>query len=254
MSYLTAYNTILRKEVLRFTRIWVQTIFPPVITTSLYLLIFGGIMGSRIGDMSGISYVRYIVPGVILMTIITNSYMNTVSSFFLAKFNHSIEELLVSPTPNWVILLGFISGGVARGLAVGFTVSIVAWAFVRFSIYSLSITLLTTIMTSILFSLMGFINAVFAKTFDDISIIPSFILMPLVYLGGMFYSIEILPEFWRNISQFNPIFYMVDSFRFGFLGVSSSPVYESLLFILLAIILLGIVSLKLLKNGVNIRF
>ncbi len=254
MSYLTAYNTILRKEILRFIRIWVQTIFPPVITTSLYLLIFGGIMGSRIGDMSGISYVKYIVPGVILMTIITNSYMNTVSSFFLAKFNHSIEELLVSPTPNWVILLGFISGGVARGLAVGFTVSIVAWVFVRFSIYSLSITLLTTIMTSILFSLMGFINAVFAKTFDDISIIPSFILMPLVYLGGMFYSIEILPEFWRNISQFNPIFYMVDSFRFGFLGVSSSPVYESLLFILLAIILLGIISLKLLKNGVNIRF
>lgn len=207
-----AYKTIVIKEILRFSRIWVQTIFPPIITTSLYLLIFGGLMGQRIGDMQGIDYMHYIIPGIILMTVIQNSYANTVSSFFLAKFNHSIEELLVSPVPYWVILLGYISGGVARGFVVGLGVFIAVSFFVDFEIDNLLITIVTFLLTAVLFSLAGFINAVFAQSFDDITIVPTFILMPMTYLGGMFYSIEILPQFWQDASKFNPIYYMVEQF------------------------------------------
>jgi ABC-2 type transport system permease protein len=208
-----AYKTIVIKEILRFSRIWVQTIFPPIITTLLYLLIFGGLMGQRIGLMQGVDYLHFIIPGVILMTVIQNSYANTVASFFLAKFNRSIEEILVSPVPYWVILLGYVSGGVARGSVVGMGVFFTVLLFVDFEIYSISITLMIFLLTAILFSLAGFINAVFAQSFDDISIVPTFILMPMIYLGGMFYSVEILPESWQIVSQFNPIYYMVDSFR-----------------------------------------
>ena len=187
-----AYKTIVIKEILRFSRIWVQTIFPPIITTLLYLLIFGGLMGQRIGLMQGVDYLHFIIPGVILMTVIQNSYANTVASFFLAKFNRSIEEILVSPVPYWVILLGYVSGGVARGSVVGMGVFFTVLLFVDFEIYSISITLMIFLLTAILFSLAGFINAVFAQSFDDISIVPTFILMPMIYLGGMFYSVEIL--------------------------------------------------------------
>ncbi|MBT3277263.1 ABC transporter permease, partial [Candidatus Thioglobus sp.] len=217
-----AYKTIVIKEILRFSRIWVQTIFPPIITTSLYLLIFGGLMGERIGDMQGVDYLHFIIPGIILMTVIQNSYANTVSSFFLAKFNHSIEELLISPVSYWVILLGYISGGIARGFTVGLGVFIAVSFFVELHIYNVWIVLMTFLLTAILFSLAGFINAVFAQSFDDISIVPTFILMPMTYLGGMFYSVEILPEFWQTLSKFNPIYYMVDSFRMGFLGSSTT--------------------------------
>jgi ABC-2 type transport system permease protein len=201
-----AYKTIVIKEILRFSRIWVQTIFPPIITTSLYLLIFGGLMGSRIGAMQGVDYLHFIIPGIILMTVIQNAYANTVASFFLAKFNHSIEELLVSPVPHWVILLGYISGGVARGLAVGLGVLIAVLFFVELQIDNIFIVASVFLLTAILFSLAGFINAVFAKSFDDISIVPTFILLPMIYLGGMFYSIDILPEFWQDLSKFNPIY------------------------------------------------
>ncbi len=248
-----AYKTIVIKEVLRFSRIWVQTIFPPIITTSLYLLIFGGLMGERIGQMQGIDYLQYIIPGIILMTVITNSYANTVSSFFLAKFNHSIEELLVAPVPYWVILLGYISGGVARGFIVGLGVFIAVSFFVEFTIDSLFITFLTFLLTAILFSLAGFINAIFAQSFDDISIVPTFILMPMTYLGGMFYSIDILPQFWQDVSKFNPIYYMVDSFRLGFLGVSTSDFWTSMSVLLVMIAVLATVSFYLLKKGVNIK-
>lgn len=248
-----AYKTIVIKEILRFSRIWVQTIFPPIITTSLYLLIFGGLMGERIGQMQGVDYLLYIVPGIILMTVITNAYANTVASFFLAKFNHSIEELLVSPVPYWVILLGYISGGVARGLVVGLSVFVVVSFFVDFEIDNLLITATTFLLTAILFSLAGFINAIFAKSFDDISIVPTFVLMPMTYLGGMFYSIDILPEFWQDVSKFNPIYYMVDSFRLGFLGVSTSDFLTSMSVLLLMISALAIVAFYLLKKGVNIR-
>ena len=248
-----AYKTIVIKEILRFSRIWVQTIFPPIITTSLYLLIFGGLMGERIGQMQGVDYLHYIIPGIILMTVITNAYANTVSSFFLAKFNHSIEELLVSPVPYWVILLGYISGGVARGFVVGLGVFLAVSFFVDFEIDNLLITATTFLLTAILFSLAGFINAIFAKSFDDISIVPTFILMPMTYLGGMFYSIDILPEFWQDVSKFNPIYYMVDSFRLGFLGVSTSDFLTSMSVLLLMISALAIVAFYLLKKGVNIR-
>ncbi len=248
-----AYKTIVIKEILRFSRIWVQTIFPPIITTLLYLLIFGGLMGQRIGLMQGADYLHFIIPGVILMTVIQNSYANTVASFFLAKFNRSIEEILVSPVPYWVILLGYVSGGVARGSVVGMGVFFTVLLFVDFEIYSISITLMIFLLTAILFSLAGFINAVFAQSFDDISIVPTFILMPMIYLGGMFYSVEILPESWQIVSLFNPIYYMVDSFRLGLLGVSTVDFIVSLSMLLAMIVILVTMSLYLLKKGVNIR-
>ena len=248
-----AYKTIVIKEILRFSRIWVQTIFPPIITTSLYLLIFGGLMGERIGAMQGVDYLHFIVPGIILMTVIQNSYANTVSSFFLAKFNHSIEELLVSPVPNWVILLGYISGGVARGFAVAVGVFIAVSFFVDLQIYSFTIALATFLLTAVLFSLAGFINAVFAQSFDDISIVPTFILMPMTYLGGMFYSVDILPQFWQDVSKYNPIYYMVDSFRMGFFGTSTTDFSQSMLVLLVMIFILASAAFYLLKKGVNIK-
>ncbi len=248
-----AYKTIVIKEILRFSRIWVQTIFPPIITTSLYLLIFGGLMGERIGPMQGVDYLHCIIPGIILMTVIQNAYANTVSSFFLAKFNHSIEELLISPVSYWIILLGYVSGGVARGFSVGLGVFIAVSFFVDLSIHSIGIVLITFLLTAVLFSLAGFINAVFAQSFDDISIVPTFILMPMTYLGGMFYSIEILPEFWQMLSKFNPIYYMVDSFRMGFLGSSTTDFVTSMMVLTSMIILLAIVAFYLLKRGVNIK-
>lgn len=248
-----AYKTIVVKEILRFSRIWVQTIFPPIITTSLYLLIFGGLMGERIGDMQGVDYLHFIIPGIILMTVIQNSYANTVSSFFLAKFNHSIEELLISPVSYWVILMGYVSGGIARGFTVGLGVFVAVSFFVELQIHSVLIVLITFLLTAILFSLAGFINAVFAQSFDDISIVPTFILMPMTYLGGMFYSIEILPEFWQDLSKFNPIYYMVDSFRMGFLGSSTTDFWVSMAVLFSMIVVLAIVAFYLLKKGVNIK-
>ena len=248
-----AYKTIVIKDVLRFARIWVQTIFPPIITTSLYLLIFGGLMGERIGQMQGVDYLHYIIPGIILMTVITNSYSNTVMSFFLAKFNHSIEELLVSPVPYWVILLGYISGGVVRGFIVGLSVFITVSFFVEINIDSIWITSITFLLTAILFSLAGFLNAIFAKSFDDVTIVPTFILMPMIYLGGMFYSVDILPQFWQDVSKFNPIYYMVDSFRLGFIGVSTSDLWTSISILLIMILILTTVAFYLLKKGINIK-
>ena len=248
-----AYKTIVVKEILRFSRIWIQTIIPPVITTSLYLLIFGGLMGSRIGQMQGVDYLHFIVPGIILMTVIMQSYANTVSSFFMAKYNNSFEELLVSPTPNWIILLGYISGGISRGFCVGLAVTFTISFFVEIRPYSFSILIATFFLTSIMFSLAGFINAVFARTFDDVAIIPNFVLLPLTYLGGMFYSIDILPSFWRGLSSFNPIFYMMDSFRLGFLGIGSVELWKAFMVPLVMIILLALIANYLLNRGVSIK-
>ncbi len=248
-----AYKTIVIKEILRFARIWVQTIVPPVITTSLYLLIFGGLMGGRIGQMQGIDYINFIVPGIILMTVIMQSYANTVSSFFMTKYNNSFEELLVSTTPNWIILLGFVSGGIARGFCVGLAVTLTISFFVEIKIFSLLIIAATFLLTSIMFALAGFINAVFARTFDDISIIPNFVLLPLTYLGGMFYSIDILPSFWRSLSAFNPIYYMMDAFRLGFLGIGTVELWKAFLVPFLMIIVLAIIANTLLNRGVSIK-
>jgi ABC-2 type transport system permease protein len=219
-----ALKAIATKEYLRFIRIWIQTILPPAITIALYFIIFGQIIGSQIGDINGYKYMDYIVPGLILMAVITNSYANVVSSFFSAKFHHSIEEMLVSPLPNYIKLLGFVSGGVARGVIVGFIATIVSLFFSELHIHSYTVTLAVFILTSILFALAGFINAAYAKSFDDITIIPTFILTPLIYLGGVFYSIKMLPEFWQTLSLGNPILYMVNAFHYGILGVSDIEV------------------------------
>jgi ABC-2 type transport system permease protein len=219
-----ALLTLMRKEIRRYTRIWSQTLLPSAITMSLYFLIFGSLIGSRIGEMGGVSYMEFVVPGLIMMAIVTNSYANVVSSFFGSKFNNSIEELLVSPTPNHIVLLGFVSGGVSRGMLVAVIVTIVSSLFVELNIHSYAVVVAVVTLTSILFSLCGLINAVFANTFDDINIVPTFVLTPLTYLGGVFYSLKLLPEFWATVSQANPLVYVVNAFRFGMLGVSDVSV------------------------------
>jgi ABC-2 type transport system permease protein len=250
---LIAFNTIMVKEYLRFIRIWVQTIIPPVITMALYFVIFGQLIGSQIGDIDGYRYMDYIVPGLILMAVITNSYSNVVSSFFSAKFQKNIEEMIISPLPNYIILAGYISGGVARGVTVGITVTVVSMFFSDFQIHSLGITLAVFVLTSILFSIAGLINAAYARSFDDITIIPTFVLTPLTYLGGIFYSIKMLPEFWQTVSMANPILYMINAFRYGLLGVSDIDVTTALVIIVAFIIILFTLALSLLNKGVGIK-
>jgi len=251
--YLTAYNTIVIKEVGRFVRIWIQTILPPAISMTLYFVIFGNLIGPRIGQMSGFTYVEYIAPGLIMMSIINNSYANVVSSFFGAKFQRHIEEMLVAPIPNFVILGGYITGGIVRGVIVGIVVTIVALFFTKLHITHYMIVISIVIMTSILFSLGGLINGIFAKKFDDISIVPTFILTPLIYLGGVFYSIDLLPEFWQTVSKFNPILYMVNAFRYGLLGVSDINIVTAFTIITIFIIILFYFSLYLLNTGKGIK-
>ncbi|MET0356897.1 MAG: ABC transporter permease [Cellvibrio sp.] len=248
-----AFTTILRKEIKRFTRIWVQTLLPPVITMALYFVIFGKLIGGRIGDMGGFSYVQFVAPGLIMMAVLTNAYANVVSSFFSAKFQRSIEEVLVSPTPNYIILLGYTMGGVARGLCVGILVTLMSLAFTHLHIHSWLITLTIVLLTSMLFSLAGFINAVYANTFDDVSIVPTFILTPLTYFGGVFYSITMLPEIWQHISRLNPILHMVNAFRYGILGVSDINFVNAILGLSLGVVILFMISLHLLKTGKRLR-
>lgn len=248
-----AFKTILIKEILRFSRIWIQTILPPMITTALYFVIFGQLIGSQLGDIHGHAYMDYIVPGLILMTVISNAYANVVSSFFGTKFHRNIEEMLVSPVPNYIILLGFIAGGVARGLIVGVAVTLVASLFTELQWHNPAIILSILVLTAILFSLAGFINGAYARSFDDIAIVPTFVLTPLTYLGGIFYSIQMLPEFWQQVSLINPILYMVDGFRFGFLGVNDLPLAASYAIILGFIAILYLYSLRLLRHGKGIK-
>ncbi|MCB1658708.1 MAG: ABC transporter permease [Pseudomonadales bacterium] len=244
-----ALNTIVTKEIRRFTRIWVQTLLPPAITMSLYFVIFGNIVGSRVGQMGGFDYMQYIVPGLIMMSVITNSYSNVVSSFYSAKFQRSIEELMVSPVPAHIILTGFVVGGMVRGLLVGLIVTLLSLFFTQLHIHHLLVIMYSVLVTATLFSLGGFINAVFAKSFDDISIVPTFILTPLTYLGGVFYSIDNLSPLFQTISLFNPIVYMVNSFRYGILGVSDVSVSFSLLFMTLVTVAMYVYALHLLKSG-----
>ncbi len=251
--YAIAFQTIFTKEVLRFMRIWLQTILPPVITTVLYYIIFGNLIGSRIGEMDGVSYIDFIVPGLILMAVITNAYSNVVSSFFSSKFQRHVEELIISPVPNWVILAGYVAGGVARGVMVGIAVTTVSLFFTDIQVQSYGWTLTVFILTAILFSLAGFINAVYANSFDDVSIVPTFILTPLTYLGGVFYSINMLPEFWQKVSLANPILYMVNAFRYGLLGVSDISMGVALGIVILFIVALTGFSLYLLNRGIGIK-
>ncbi|MBV5273559.1 MAG: ABC transporter permease [Lamprocystis purpurea] len=251
--YWVTFATIFGKEFRRFTRIWVQTVLPSVITTTLYFLIFGELIGGRIGPMGGLPYLDFIVPGLVLMAVITNAYSNVVSSFYSSKFSRYVEELLVSPAPNWVILAGYVAGGVARGLTVGATVMLVAMMFTRIEIHSPAVTLLVLCMTAVLFSLGGFINAIYANSFDDISIVPTFVLTPLTYLGGVFYSIDLLPGFWQAVSLANPVLYMVNGFRYGLHGVTDIPLGWAFGIILAFIIGLSWFSLSLLRRGVGIK-
>ncbi|WP_425427885.1 ABC transporter permease [Terasakiispira papahanaumokuakeensis] len=248
-----AFETILVKEVRRYTRIWPQTLLPPAITMSLYFVIFGNLVGRRIGEMGGFNYMQFIVPGLIMMAVITNSYSNVVSSFFSTKFQRSIEELLVAPVPSWVILWGYVLGGVSRGLLVGLVVTLLSMFFTHLTIHNLFVMVAVVVMTAVLFSLGGFINALFARKFDDIAIVPTFILTPLTYLGGVFYSIDMLPDFWRAISMFNPILYMVNTFRYGILGVSDINVWAALAAIGGFIVVFAALALWLLERGRGIR-
>ncbi len=249
----TAFKTIVIKEILRFARIWLQTVVPPVITTGLYFVIFGQLIGSQLSDIEGYSYMDYIVPGIILMSIINNSYANVVASFYMSKFSHFIEEMIVSPMPNYLILTGYVIGGVARGLIVGFVVAMISTFFTKFNIHSYLILFSVVILTAILFSLGGFINAIYANSFDDISIIPTFVLIPLTYLGGIFYSVDMLPTFWQNVSLGNPILYMVNAMRYGMLGVSDIELTTAFSIIILFVVTLFMFCLYLLKSGKGIR-
>ncbi|MGZ8151493.1 MAG: ABC transporter permease [Methylovulum sp.] len=253
MNSSIAFRTIVVKETKRFIRIWPQTLLPPAITTALYFLIFGKLIGDRIGTINGVSYMDYIVPGVVLMSVISHSYANVVSSFYSTKFQRNIEELLVAPVPNWVILSGYVSGGIIRGLLVGFVVALISMLFAKLAIKDVPITLSIALLTATLFSLAGFINAVLAESFDDISIVPNFVLTPLSYLGGVFYSVTMLPAIWQSISMGNPILYMVNAFRYGLIGVTDIDIKLAFMMTGGFIVTLTLFSLYLLHRGTGIK-
>jgi ABC-2 type transport system permease protein len=248
-----ALMTIIRREVARFSRLWIQTVLPPVITTLLYFVIFGHVIGRYVADMGGVTYMQYIVPGLIMMAIMNNAYANVVSSFFGAKFQHYIDEMLVSPTSSLVILLGYLFGGIARGLAVGIIVAAVAYFFAPIKVHAFGLMILVAVLSAALFSLGGFINAIFSRKFDDITLIPTFVLTPMIYLGGVFYSIHLLPPVWQTISLFNPILYMINAFRFTMLGVSDIAIAPALLMLFVFLIAFFMVAWYLLAKGVGLR-
>lgn len=246
-------QTLLNKEIFRFMRIWTQTLLPPAITTALYFLIFGRVIGSRVGQIEGYSYIQYIAPGLVMMSVMMNAYANTSSSFFFTKFNKSIEELLVSPMPNWAILTGFMLGGMVRGILVGAIVMLVALLFTHLPLHHPVMILCMAVLSAMVFSLGGFINAIFAKRFDDISFIPTFILTPLTYLGGVFYSIKQLPPFWRAISVFNPLLCIVDTFRYATIGFSEVGIGWGLMVVVALFFILFFWAWALLNKGVGIK-
>lgn len=251
--YWIAFKSLTRKEINRFMRIWIQTLVPPVITTSLYFIIFGNFIGNRVGEMGGFSFMQFIVPGLIMQSVITNSYSNVSSSFFSQKFQKNIEELLVAPVPTFIIMAGFLSGGMARGLLAGIFVTTISLLFVPLAVHSWIVVITTVIMTSLLFSLAGLLNGLFAKSFDDVSIIPTFVLTPLTYLGGVFYSITLLPPVWQFISRFNPIVYMISGFRYGFLGVGDMALSISIIVLVIFILTLFVICYRLIEKGRGLR-
>ena len=250
---MVAFQAIVTKEIIRFMRIWLQTLLPSTVTMSLYFVVFGRFIGTKIEKMDGVEYIAFIVPGLVMMAVITNSYSNVVSSFFGAKFQRHVEEMLVSPTSNVVIIVGYVVGGVARGLIVGCLVTAVALFFTKLKIHSLTITLSVIVLTAVLFAIGGFINALFARKFDDISIVPTFILTPLTYLGGVFYSISLLPDHWRVISMANPILYMVNAFRYGILGQSDIDIGIAFVVILAFIAGSFVAALVMMRRGIGLR-
>ena len=248
-----AFKTIVEREVRRFMRIWIQTLVPPAITIALYFVIFGNLIGSRIGKMGGYDYMQFVVPGLIMMAIIQNSYANVVSSFFGTKFQRNIEEMLVSPVTEVVILAGYVVGGMARGLAVGAIVTVLALFFTDLQVSNWWVTLSMVFLTSVVFSLAGFINALFAKSFDDISIVPTFVLTPMIYLGGVFYSLSLLPDFWQGVSALNPVVYVINVFRYGFLGFADMSVPLSIGIMVSFCAGLWFVAYYLISRGIGLR-
>ncbi|HEX2792331.1 MAG TPA: ABC transporter permease [Candidatus Paceibacterota bacterium] len=220
---LVGYWTMVRKDFVRIIRIWSQTLLPPAVTMALYFAIFGTFIGSQVANIHGFPYIQFIVPGLIMMSVITSAYMNTVSTFYFAKWTRTIDELLVSPMPSWTVIAGFVTGGLMRGGLVGIVVVLVSLFFTKLALFSVGIIIAAAVLTALLFSFLGLVNGIFAKSMDAISIVPTFVLTPLTYLGGVFYSVDQLPEFFRALSLFNPILYMVNAFRYGFLGVSDVP-------------------------------
>ncbi|MBG6243774.1 ABC transporter permease [Candidatus Symbiopectobacterium sp. 'North America'] len=247
--YWVALKSIWTKEINRFSRIWIQTLVPPVITMTLYFIIFGSLIGSRIGEMHGFDYMQFIVPGLIMMSVITNAYANVAASFFSAKFQRNIEELLVAPVPTHIIIAGYMGGGVARGVCVGVLVTAVSLFFVPLYVHAWWVVVATLLLTAVLFSLAGLLNAVFAKTFDDISLIPTFVLTPLTYLGGVFYSLTLLPPFWQAVSKLNPVVYMISGFRYGFLGIQDVPLAFTMAVLLVFILVFYVLAWWLIERG-----
>lgn len=248
-----AFKTLLRKEVSRILRIWTQTLLPPLVTQSLYFIIFGKFVGSQVGDIQGVSYMAFIVPGLVMMAVVNSAYGNVVSSFFGAKFQRSIEEILVSPMKEWTIIAGYVGAGVLRGVAVGVLVFLISCFFTHPSIKHMGIVMLFMVLTSIVFSLAALINGIFARNFDEVAIFQNFILVPLIYLGGVFYSIKDLPVFWQDVSKLNPLLYMVDGFRYGFFGFSDVPVGISIALLIVLTAILWQINIVLLKKGIGIK-
>ena len=247
------FKTIVLREFGRVLRIWGQTIVPSIVTAALYFVIFGSLIGRRIGTMDGTDYMQYIAPGLIMMAVITNSYANVSSSLYGAKFGRYLEEVLVSPLPNWVIVLGYVGGGVLRGLLVGLAVTLVTLFFTHLPVEHLFLILLAVFLTAMIFSLAGLINGVFAKNFDQVNWIPTFVLTPLTYFGGVFYSINLLPEWARTLSFANPILHMVNAFRYGFLGRSDVDVFAALAIMTLSVVVLFFIALHLMSRSAGLR-
>jgi ABC-2 type transport system permease protein len=248
-----AFYTLLRNEVIRFMRIWPQSLLPSAITTALYFLIFGSFVGSRIGLTQGVPYMDFIMPGLVMMAIINNSYSNVVSSFYSSRFIKCVDELLIAPVPNWIILCGYVAGGVIRGVFIGIIVIGVSLFFTKLSVHNITLTCTIMLLTAIIFALAGFTNGIFARKFDDVSIIPTFVLTPLTYLGGVFFSINQLPAFWKNVALANPILYMVNSFRHGILGITDVHADYDLIIITVLIIALFALNVYLLRKGIGIK-
>lgn len=248
-----AYCTVVRKDVVRIVRLWQQTFLPSVITTALYFLVFGTFIGSQLPPIHGLSYIQFIVPGLVMMQVIMNAYSNTSTALFMAKFQNNLQEMLVSPMPEWVIVAGYVTAGIVRGFIIGVLVLLTALFFMHLTIYNIAVVLAAFILTCVLFSLGGFLNAMFANTFDSISIVPTFILTPLTFLGGVFYSISRFPPFWQKISLINPILYMVNLFRYGFLGVSDVSLTLALSILIGLTVVFIVTILWLFKKGIGLK-
>ena len=248
-----AFSTIVRKEVVRFMRIWTQTLLPPAITMSLYFVVFGVLLGQRIKEIEGFPYIQFIVPGLVMMSVITNSFSNVASSFFSSKFQRSVEELLVSPVPDWLIVSAYVVGGALRGVLVGCVVLLVSLWFTKLTLTSLPVVMVFLLLTALTFATAGFTNGMLARKFDDIAIVPTFVLTPLTYFGGVFYSIDLLPGIWSTISRANPILYMVNGLRYGFIGHSDIPVGTGIVILVIFLVVLFALNLYLMKKGHGLR-